>query len=189
VSATNVARLGGGRMFFVDDLQACEPEFLTSSDGTHVVREGRDAMGFARVRVEGPTRASVVEYVRANWGEEDPGWFKEWVVDRVREDDVWAKRLADRRMWNRECPHHGPGAIGFRLRCEVCDGDLIEVDYVPESQLTEARAAAADALAAWDQWLDYLSRDGVQLRGHAPFAEVMERLRKIIPTTTTESAR
>lgn len=69
---------------FVDELQACEVDALTEVEGISVEVERIDNQGFPRVRVDGPTPEAVVEYVRAEWGdEEDPEWFAEYVVGRV----------------------------------------------------------------------------------------------------------
>lgn len=71
--------------FRVEDLQAVEPDALERRDGIVVtVHPELDGMGFNTVDVEGPTRDAVVEYVRSQWGEEDPAWFAEYVVARVR---------------------------------------------------------------------------------------------------------
>lgn len=37
--------------------------------------------------------------------------------------------------------------------------------------------AATEVIAAWDTWLNWLNRAGIQLQGHAPLAQAMERLR------------
>lgn len=41
-------------------------------------------MGMPRVDVSGPTRESVIEYVRENWGDDDAEWFDRYIVQRVR---------------------------------------------------------------------------------------------------------
>ena len=74
---------GTGR-FYVNDLQAVEPDELEPADGIEVVLDDElDGMGFNRVTVYGPTPEDVVEYVRREWGDEDPEWFEEYVVARV----------------------------------------------------------------------------------------------------------
>ena len=70
--------------YLLDYLQAVEPDALTTADGiTVVVDDELDSMGFNRVSISGPTREAVVEYVRANWGDDDRDWFAEWVENRV----------------------------------------------------------------------------------------------------------
>jgi len=72
--------------FMVDDLQSTDPEFLAPMEGITVsLSPEKDSMGFDRATVEGPTREAVIAYVRREWGDEDPEWFQEWVVDRVVE--------------------------------------------------------------------------------------------------------
>lgn len=75
------------KAYFVDDLQAVEPEYLEPREGIAVVvADDLDSMGFPRVTVLGPTREAVIEYVHDQWsGDADPDWFQEWVVDRVEE--------------------------------------------------------------------------------------------------------
>lgn len=73
--------------YFVRYLQAVEPEQLPEKpEGIAVdVVETHDEMGFPRVDVSGSSRESLLEYVRAGWGDDDADWFKEWVEDRVEE--------------------------------------------------------------------------------------------------------
>lgn len=60
---------------------------------------------------------------------------------------------------------------------EASAEDFDEIAAFVAERLQGAVSTAGEVVSAWDQWLDYLSRIGVQLQGHAPFAEAMERLR------------
>lgn len=71
--------------FYIDDLQAAEPESLPTIDGIVVDVYGVDGFGLPRVSVEAGTREAVIEYVRANWGDEDGAWFAAHVEARIRE--------------------------------------------------------------------------------------------------------
>lgn len=69
----------------VEYLQCVELELLASVPGIRLELVENDWMGFARVDVIGPTREAVIEYVRAEWGDDDEAWFAEYVIGRVRE--------------------------------------------------------------------------------------------------------
>lgn len=70
----------------VDYLQTVEPDKLAPRDGIAVdVETMRDDMGLPRVSVTGPTREAVIDYVRSEWGDEDGGWFADFVVGRIWE--------------------------------------------------------------------------------------------------------
>ncbi len=74
----------GDVTFVVTSLQAVEPDALKPQDGIVVTEdEAADSMGFPRVNVYGPTRDAVIEYVRREWGDEDPDWFADYVVARL----------------------------------------------------------------------------------------------------------
>lgn len=77
-------------VYFVDDIQAVEPDELPKPPkGVEVdVAEDLDSMGFPRVTVYGPTREAVIEYVREGWGDDDADWFQTYIVDRVQEGEV-----------------------------------------------------------------------------------------------------
>jgi hypothetical protein len=71
--------------WFVDDLQAVEPDELTKVEGVEVtVSPEKDSMGFDRVEVRTTSLSALLDYCRENWGDSDEKWFREWVVDRVR---------------------------------------------------------------------------------------------------------
>lgn len=70
--------------YLLTDLQACEPDELPR-DGDVVVHlhDETDDMGFPSVDLESPTETALLDYVREHWGDEDPDWFREYVVGRV----------------------------------------------------------------------------------------------------------
>lgn len=70
--------------FYVERLETCEAELLTQADGITV--STYDTERFPESNVYGPTPEAVIEYVRANWGDEDPEWFQEYVVDAMRRE-------------------------------------------------------------------------------------------------------
>jgi len=71
--------------YFVDDLQCCEPDGLSYAEGIRVTfSQELDFMGFHRATVEGPSAEAVIEYVRANWGDDDREWFDKQVVGELR---------------------------------------------------------------------------------------------------------
>lgn len=73
-------------VYEVDDLQAAEPALLSVVPGVKVtITTLSDDMGLPRVCVEAGSREELVEYVLANWGDEDEDWFSDHVVGRVRE--------------------------------------------------------------------------------------------------------
>lgn len=72
-------------MFVVTDIQAVEIDTLEHVPGVYVEYEGKDTMGAHRVAVYGSSTAEVVEYVRSQWGDEDPDWFASHIVGRVEE--------------------------------------------------------------------------------------------------------
>lgn len=74
-------------LYRVSDLQAVEPDALPEREGIIVeVDPEPDSMGFPRVDVVGRTRDEVIAYVHWHWsGDDDPDWFREYVVDRVME--------------------------------------------------------------------------------------------------------
>ena len=86
----------GRRRWIVDDLQSVEPESLEPRKYIELVIDPEpDNHGFARVSVSGPTREAVVEYVRSQWGDEDSGWFAEYVEARVRQEEPLAMTTPD----------------------------------------------------------------------------------------------
>lgn len=67
--------------YIVSDLQAVEPDQLAQVEGIQIrVAPEKDSMGFDRVDVIGPTIDATVEYVRSQWGDEDPDWFRDRVI-------------------------------------------------------------------------------------------------------------
>lgn len=73
-------------MYGVSDLQITDWDDLPNVAGIEVVLDPEiDSMHLQRAQVIGPTREAVIEYVRENWGEEDPDWFRDYVVARVEE--------------------------------------------------------------------------------------------------------
>lgn len=74
-------------MFVVHDLQATQLDELEHVPGVFVEYNGREPgmSGAHRVSVYGPTVTAVVDYVREQFGDEDPRWFKEYVEDRIEE--------------------------------------------------------------------------------------------------------
>ena len=79
-------------VYYVDDLQAAEPEALPDSPDANgvewTVLPGLDTMGLPRVMVAGPTRESVIAFVREHWSDDDAEWFQTYIVDRVRSGEV-----------------------------------------------------------------------------------------------------
>ena len=74
-------------MWRVSYLQAVEPDALPAREGVAVeVDDELDGQGFPRVDVVGRDRDEVLAYVHEQWsGDEDPGWFAEYVVGRIHE--------------------------------------------------------------------------------------------------------
>lgn len=69
--------------YFVDDLEAVEPDELDRTvEGIRITTVPNDR-GFSSATVEGPTREAVLDYVRSQWGDDDQDWFQTWVVDRI----------------------------------------------------------------------------------------------------------
>lgn len=76
--------------FRVEYLQAVEAEerpFPDVPGVTVTIVERRDDMGFPRVDVEADDREKLIAYVREEWGDEDPEWFRDYVVARVTQTD------------------------------------------------------------------------------------------------------
>ena len=69
--------------YVVDGLDVYVPESLDDRHGVHVELTTTPG-GHQLAEVSGPTFESVVEYVSANWGEDDPEWFQSYVVERIR---------------------------------------------------------------------------------------------------------
>lgn len=74
-------------VYFVDDVQAVEPESLVPMFGCEMeVAQEVDSMGFPRVTITGPSREAVASYVRAQWmnyPDPDEEWFQRHIVDRI----------------------------------------------------------------------------------------------------------
>lgn len=69
--------------YFVDYLQAVEPEHLPVREGVEVtVMDEAGGMGFPQVEVRAADRAALIAYCEEVWPE-DPDWFREYVVARV----------------------------------------------------------------------------------------------------------
>jgi hypothetical protein len=86
--------MGKPTMFTLTDLQACEPSELTVVDGVDVdIHVETDTMGHPRVDVTAGSRGEILAYVIDNWGMDDPDWFDEYVVARIRpleaDDDTY----------------------------------------------------------------------------------------------------
>lgn len=74
-------------MYRLSYLQAVEPDALPAREGLVVeVDADLDGQGFPRVDVVARDRDVLIAYVYWHWsGDEDPDWFREYVVNRVTE--------------------------------------------------------------------------------------------------------
>jgi hypothetical protein len=78
--------------YYVDDIQAVEPEALPDVEGVTVtVADDLDSMGFNRVTIAAETPEAIVDYVRQNWGTDDEDWLEEWVTNRIERVDDYAE--------------------------------------------------------------------------------------------------
>ena len=75
-------------IYFVDDLQACAREELPEREGVEVVDLRIDNQGFHRVMVAGESPGIVIDYILDHWGDDDPDWFREQVLMRVKKAEV-----------------------------------------------------------------------------------------------------
>lgn len=149
-----------GERFVVRDLQAIDPSELSQQPGIgHEVTVERDSMGFPRVDVYGPSRAVLIEYVRDNWGEDDPEWFAEHVEGRVEtvppiEDDPTFRgydREGNRVVVGWERPDGSEYLIALTNCCGAavtCDEDgTIVCKSCYEGPLSSS--LATEAVVAW----------------------------------------
>lgn len=76
-------------MYRLSYLQAVEPDTLPSREGVVVeVDPDLDDYGFPRVDVVARDRDVLIEYVRANWGDDDAEWFRTYVEGRITEPPI-----------------------------------------------------------------------------------------------------
>lgn len=81
----------GQTRFIVGHLQVVDRRDLRRNlpEGIRLIYEGgKDDMGFDRVEISAPSREQLLDFVRANWGDDDDQWFAEWVEGRIEEVPV-----------------------------------------------------------------------------------------------------
>lgn len=91
--------------FFVDDIQACEPQHLPIQDGVQVViADDTDSMGMPRATISADDPAKLIDYVWQEFGCSDPDWFTVYVLKRIERDENGNKIVPGifRTEWNED---------------------------------------------------------------------------------------